>query len=110
MAELTEDIAMELHNMTITIQSAEAHTELRSKFPLPRELRDRIYAYLLVGEYVRDEPYHTLPPSQRHAVSMHLKPNHPETAELMALSRLPKRLSARSVSLLPTASTQMYSP
>ncbi len=38
-------------------------------FTFPRELRDRIYAYLLHHDHVREEPYHTRKQSARGKVS-----------------------------------------
>jgi hypothetical protein len=35
-----------------------ASPEMRTNFPLPRELRDQIYGHLLYHEHVRDEPYY----------------------------------------------------
>lgn len=42
-------------------------------FPLPRELRDHIFSYLLRHEHVRTEPYHTRKPSARSEVRKSLE-------------------------------------
>ena len=34
-------------------------TRPQSHFTVPRELRDRIYGYLLYHDHVHEEPYHT---------------------------------------------------
>lgn len=39
-----------------------------SNFPLPKPLREKIFSYLLLGDFVRDEPFHTRPMSQRSKV------------------------------------------
>jgi hypothetical protein len=41
----------------------------RITFPLPRELRDKIYGYLLTAEHVLDEPWYIRPESLRGEVS-----------------------------------------
>ena len=61
MAEDAQAVAQKLQDVSI----AESDTMAQQQpphlpnFPIPRELRDKIYGYLLHHEHLVDEPYHT---------------------------------------------------
>ena len=72
------DVPTETHTLTSQLQSTLVFNQLsdaatapppQPNFPLPRELRDQIYGYLLRDEYVHDRPYRHRTQSERGKVS-----------------------------------------
>lgn len=63
--------AINLQTLTLSDSqlAAQCSTQLLPNFPLPRELRDQIYLYLLHHEYVHDRPYHRRSKDKRGLVS-----------------------------------------
>ena len=69
--EDVEGVGAQLEQLSIS-NGADQETPMtvpRANFPLPRELRDQIYGYLLHHEYVHEAPYHTRDATTRHKVS-----------------------------------------
>ena len=66
-ADEVQSATAQLRQMAITGGGAEQKVVAppHPNLPLPRELRDRIWAALLVSECVRDKPWHTRPDKDR---------------------------------------------
>lgn len=68
------DVPTETHTLTSPLQSLSVSNQIsnasiapraQSNLPLPRELRDQIYGYLLHHEYIQDRPYSRRNQSER---------------------------------------------
>ncbi|KAK5171820.1 uncharacterized protein LTR77_003456 [Saxophila tyrrhenica] len=67
MAETTDELVSSLGTLSVDDKSTQPAepTSLRANFPLPRELRDHIYGYLLSHEHVHEKPWYTHPSERR---------------------------------------------
>lgn len=75
MAEDIEPVAAAMQDISLSGSNAAVSKPAIPNFPIPRELRDKIYSYLLHYEYVEDEPYHTRPKEERSEVSPVTRPH-----------------------------------
>lgn len=70
--EDVEDAGAQLEQLNIsdgTKHDTKATSTPRVNFPLPREIRDHIYGYLLCHEYVHEAPHYTRDAAVRDKVS-----------------------------------------
>ena len=67
----SEQLAQSLQTLSLSDQAGKKAKQIapRTNFPLPRELRDEIFGYLLHHEHVREKPYYARIPSERSKVS-----------------------------------------
>ena len=67
MAEDVGSVTLGLQSMTVANleEMTGTDTMMRPNFPLPRELRDQIYSYLLCAEHVYEDRWYKLPPGRR---------------------------------------------
>lgn len=91
---------------TTNTDGAPPSTE-RTNFPLPRELRDRIYEYLLCHEHIKAAPYSTRSLQEQGPMS---NPYRSSDCQLLTSIRSPERTNVRRARRTHTASKQPCSP
>ena len=103
MANLPEPLDKLLHGLNVCEErSGFTAQPPRQNLPLPRELRDQIYGYLLRNEHVHDRSYGTRPQNQRGQVSNLPSLSYLQFAGSANVSSQTSEANSRDVGIAPT--------